>query len=156
MTMNRALFSRAANSSQFLRHLHRFETSGSLSAFVGDLPAFVHYIEPIRPGSVSLLDFIIHIIYDSRKGKPQTAIASFSCCCALFHCLWLIYLDPRFYIGIDLPPIRRVSLADIDEKPFRFALILIIQPLQGLRLRPEGRSGIAAKDQHHRLFPSEI
>ena len=118
MTMTRVLRSGSADFSQFCCHLQRFETSGAFSAFVDDFALLIHYVEPVWPGSVEFLNFVVHIVYYRRKGQPQILIALAGHRQAFFHGLWLIYLDPFFYIGINLPSIGRMGLSYVDEKPF--------------------------------------
>jgi hypothetical protein len=116
--MTRVLWSGSADFSQCCCHLQRLETSGAFSTFVSDLALFIYYVESVWPGSVSLLNFVIHIVYYSRKGQPQIFIAFAGHRHAFFHGLWLVYLDPFIYIGINLPPIGRMGFSYVDEKPF--------------------------------------
>jgi hypothetical protein len=44
-----------------------------------------------------------------------------------------------------------MGLGDIDDQESDFASILLVELIQGGNLPPEGRSGVTAKDQHHRL-----
>jgi len=44
-----------------------------------------------------------------------------------------------------------MGLGDIDDQESDFASILLVEFIQGGNLPPEGRSGVTAKDQDHRL-----
>jgi hypothetical protein len=46
-----------------------------------------------------------------------------------------------------------MRFSDIDHQKGNAVAILFKEPVEGRNLLPEGRSGIAAKDQHHGTLP---
>ncbi len=54
-----------------------------------------------------------------------------------------------------LPDVAGVRLNDVDDKERDPIAVLVVKLVQGGNLPPERRSGIAAKDEHDRLFCSE-
>ena len=48
-----------------------------------------------------------------------------------------------------------MRLKDVDGVERDLVFVLIVELVQGRNLPPEGWSGIAAKDQHDRLFATE-
>ncbi len=54
-----------------------------------------------------------------------------------------------------LPDIARVRLDDVDDEERDPVTVLVVEFVEGRNLPPEGRSGIAAEDEHDWLFGSE-
>jgi hypothetical protein len=50
-------------------------------------------------------------------------------------------------VGLDLPPVRRMDLLDVDDVEVGLILPLTVDAIEGPSLGPEGRSGIAAEDE---------
>jgi hypothetical protein len=48
-----------------------------------------------------------------------------------------------------------VSFADVNQQKLNLVLILLIKPFQFASLATEGRSGVTAENEHHRLFAAK-
>ncbi len=48
-----------------------------------------------------------------------------------------------------------MRLEDVDGVEGDLIFVLIVELVEGRNLPPEGRSGVAAKDEHDRLFAAE-
>jgi hypothetical protein len=75
---------------------------------------------------------------------------------ALVEGLALLDLEQRF-----LAVLQRVkngigvSFTNVDQEELRLVFVGLIELFQVARLATEGRSGVAAENQHHRLFVPE-
>jgi hypothetical protein len=58
-------------------------------------------------------------------------------------------------VALHLPYIAGVCFEDVNRVKRNLLAVLLVEFVEGRNLPPEGRSGIAAKDQYHRLLASE-
>jgi hypothetical protein len=58
------------------------------------------------------------------------------------------------FVGLDLPPIFWMSLADIDDLKLGMLFVFLEPPLERLDMASERRSRVASEDQDSWAFPN--
>ena len=71
---------------------------------------------------------------------------------ALLFIFWTGENHLVFYIALHLPDVAGVRFSNVDHQKGYAILILLVEFVEGRNLPPEWRSGVAAKNQHHRLL----
>ena len=112
-------------------------------------PAAVDQIEAIRPARVGRLHSIIQTIYERGELDLQASHTGACYRYALGHVARAAkkHLIPD--VALHLPDIRRMGLKDVDRVEIDLSLVLLRKLVQGGNLPPEGRSSVAAEDEHH-------
>jgi hypothetical protein len=105
-------------------------------------------VESIRPSGIGRLDLVIETIEHCRKLDAEFSHASAGDRSAFSLVLGTGEEHLIADITLHLPDIGGVGLKNVDRIEVGLALILLRQFVQGGNLPPEGRSSVAAKDQH--------
>jgi hypothetical protein len=67
-----------------------------------------------------------------------------------------IFEDDTFLdVAIRLPEVAGVRFLDVDDVERRAVLVFRVEFVEGGNLPPEGRSSVAAEDEHDGLHPAE-
>ena len=124
-------------------------------ALEGDLSVAVDHVETIGPSGVSEFGGIAHPVNQGGKVESQLDCAKARNIHALLIALRILEDDTFLDITVRLPEVARVRLLDVDDVERRAVLILLVKFIEGGNLPPEGRSSVAAEDEHDGLHPAE-
>ena len=72
---------------------------------------------------------------------------------AFFFILWAGEDDFVFDVAFHLPDVAGMRFQDVHHEKSDCIAVLLVQLVEGGNLPPEGRSSVAAEDQHDRLLP---
>jgi hypothetical protein len=109
-------------------------------------------VKPVRPACVRSLNLIVKAIDHCGKFDAEFSHASAGDRSAFGLVLGTGEEHLIADITLHLPHIRWVGLKNVNRVKVRLAFVLLRQFVQGGNLPPEGRSSIAAEDQHHWSF----
>ena len=132
-----------------------FETERARLALVGNSVVLIDEIDSIGPAGVGSFGFIIEFIDHSRELDSQLAHAGSCYVGALVEILRTREDNLIPEIALRLPDVAGVRLDDVDDQERNSITVLIVELVESGNLPPEGRSGIAAENQHHGLLCSE-
>jgi hypothetical protein len=109
----------------------------------------VDQVKTIRPTGIGLLGRVAELINDRRNLD-----AKFSHARAGDHRAFLFILgagenDFVFNIALHLPNVAGMRFRDVHNQEVNLISILLIKLIESGNLPPEGRSRVAAKNQHH-------
>src|SRR5215510_5641965 len=93
--------------------LGRFKPWRSGAAFPGDAAVLADQVKPVRPTRVSELDFVVQVIQHCRELDPEIANAGVGVLLLLIEGLRGFQKDAVPFVGLNLPPVRRVSFANV-------------------------------------------
>jgi hypothetical protein len=108
-------------------------------------------VNAVGPAGVSLLGGVTEFVEHGGKLDPQLANARAGHQRALFFTLGAGKDDLVFYIALHLPDVAGMCFRDVHDQEADFALVLIVELVEGGNLPPEGWSSVTAKNHHHRL-----
>src|SRR5215469_1896488 len=135
---------------QCRREFTGFEPEWARLAFIGNATVPVDEINSIRPPGISGFGGVAKFVQHRGEFDPQLANAGARYKRTLFLILRTGKDDLVFDVALHLPNIAGVSFRDVHDKEIHFALILIVELVEGGNLPPERRSSITAKDQYRR------
>jgi hypothetical protein len=131
---------------QFLR----LEPERPRAALIGDPARRIDQVETIGPRGVRALGRIAELIEDSGNLDSQFAHAGAGNKTAFLLAMRTGEDDLVLYVARHLPDVARMRFRDVDHEEGNLASVLLVELVEGRNLPPEGRSGVASKDQHHR------
>jgi len=124
-------------------------------AFVGHAARRVDDIETVWPTGISALRRVMQIVNDGRNVQSQPDHAGVGGCIAFSKSLGAGYKNVVLEVAGHLPAVRGMRLLNVDHVECGAIPIPLIQRVKGGNLPPEGRSGMAAKNQDHRFLVTE-
>ena len=129
-----------------------FEAEGAGLAFVGDAPAGVNEVKAIGPAGVCLLGRVAKFIEHRREFDAQLAYARSCHKPAFFFTPGAGKDDLILDVALHLPDVAGMGFEDVDHEEGDFAVVVVVELVQGRNLPPEGRSRVAAKHQYDGLL----
>ncbi len=131
------------------------ESERSRLALVRDAVISVDQVDAIGPSRIGALGLIVKTVDYCWKLDPEFPHAGCRYLAALVEVVRAGENDFVLEIALSLPNVAWMRLDDVDRKKRDLAVVLVIKLVEGRNLPPEGRSGVTAKDQHHRLHRGE-
>jgi hypothetical protein len=128
----------------------RLEPERPRTALISDPARRIDQVETIGPRGVRALGRIAKLIEDSGNLDSQFAHAGAGNETALVLAMRTGEDDLVFYVARHLPDVARMRFRDVDHEEGNLASVLLVELVEGRNLPPEGRSGVASKDEHHR------
>jgi len=120
-------------------------------ALVGDPSVLINQINPIRPARVRTFGSVVEIIEHRRKFDTELAHARTGDQTAFVFvtraCEDHVVLD----VALHLPYVARMRFENVDRQKCHLLAVLVVELIESGNLPPEGRSSIAAEDQHNGL-----
>jgi len=127
------------------------ESERSGLALVCDLARSINQVEPVGPRCVGALGRVAEFIEHCWNLDAQLAHAGASDVRALVFAPRAGEDDRVLDIALHLPDVAGMRLGDVDHQKRDLTFVLLVQLVESGHLPPEGRSGVAAEDEHHRL-----
>ena len=132
--------------------LVRAEAERSGPAFVSYPTRSIDEIKAVRPCGVRTLGRVAKFVEHGGNLDSQLAHARSGHEPTFLFTVRTGEDDLVFDIALRLPDVGRVRLGDVDHEERNLAPVLLIELVEGRNLPPEGRSGVAPKNQHHRAI----
>ena len=139
------------DSSDCILQLFRVESEGTGLAFVRHAAGGVDQIKSIWPRRVCLLGGVAKFVEHGGNVDSQLAHTRAGDETAFVFTPRAGEDDVVLNIALHLPDIARMRLGDVDHQERDLLSVLLVELVESGNLPPEGRSSIAAKDEHHRL-----
>src|SRR6266851_8935876 len=117
---------------------------------VRDAPIRSNEVQTFWGRTIGFINGIVHLFDQHGHGQVQVQAARRGHGLTFRVTLVLPEQDPFGHVTVRLPAIRRMRLLDIDHEKCDVVTVAAIDVLHTPHLGPEGRSGVAAKDQGHR------
>jgi hypothetical protein len=127
------------------------ESERARLALVDDPAAAINQVEAVGPGRVRALGGVAEFIEQRGNLDPQLAHARTRELGAFVFAARAGKDHFVFEVALHLPDVARMRLGDVDHLERDSIAILLVELVESGNLPPEGRSGIAAKDEHHGL-----
>ena len=148
---NRNLFQLCESGLQFLW----LESERSWTTLIAHSSIGADEIDAIGPAGIGLLSTIAEIVHQRREFYSQLSHAHSSERFALVVARGTGKDDLVAHIALHLPHVAGMRFEDVNGVEVHVRAVIGIQLIEGRNLPPEWRSGVAAEDQHYRLFFSE-
>ena len=123
---------------------------------INNLPRLVNDINPLRPGGVRTIGGVAHQVDADRNREVKTLHEIVRNRHAFRKRLRLGIADALIDVRLHLPFILRMGLADVHGKEIRAVFVLLINLDEISNLAAEGRSSVAAEDQHQRPLADPV
>ena len=114
---------------------------------INDFPGFVNNVEAFRPCCVGVIGNVVHVVHGKRQGKVKTLDEVVGDGDSLHEGVRLGVADVLIHVGLHLPFIERMRLANIDGEEVGAVLVIVIERDEVAYLAAEGRSGVASEDE---------
>jgi hypothetical protein len=114
---------------------------------INDFPGFVNNVEAFRPCCIGVIGNVVHVVHGKRQGKMETLDEVVGDGDSLREGMRLGVANVLIHVGLHLPFIERMSLADIDGEEIGAVLVIVIERDEVAYLAAERRSGVASEDQ---------
>ena len=129
----------------------RLKAERARLGLVGDMALGVYQVETIGPSRVGLLGRIAELI--DHRGNLDTEF-SYTRSRHQGALLFIFGTGKNYFvfdIALHLPDIARMRFRDIHHQERNLVSVLVVELVESGNLPPEGRSCVAAKDEHYRL-----
>ena len=123
-------------------------------AFVGDATTGVDQVHPVGPAGVGLFGRVAELVEDRLDFDSELADARSGDDRALVFVFGAGEYDFIFNIALHLPEVARMRLGDVDDEKLDSIAEFVVELVECGNLPPEGRSRIAAENQHNRSLLS--
>jgi hypothetical protein len=114
---------------------------------INDFPGFVNNVEAFRPCCIGVIGNVVHVVHGKRQGKMETPDEVVGDGDSLREGVRLGVADVLIHVGLHLPFIERMSLANIDGEEVGAVLVIVIECDEVAYLAAERRSGVASEDE---------
>jgi hypothetical protein len=114
---------------------------------INDFPGFVNNVEAFRPCGIGVISNVVHVVHGKRQGEMETLYEVVGDGDSLREGVRLGVADVLIHVGLHLPFIERMSLADIDGEEIGAVLVIVIERDEVAYLAAEGWSGVASEDE---------
>ena len=114
---------------------------------INDFPGFVNNVEAFRPRCIGVIGNVVHVVHGKRQGKMETLDEVVGDSDSLREGMRLGVANVLIHVGLHLPFIEWMSLADIDGEEIGAVLVIVIERDEVAYLAAERRSGVASEDQ---------
>jgi hypothetical protein len=135
--------------------IFRLESKRARFALVDHLPGCIDQVKAIRPSGVRLFGCVIETVEQGGELDSQITDTASGDCGSFFLVFRAGEDDFVFDVALHLPNVAGMRLEDVDGVEGDPIFILIVELVEGRNLPPEGRSGVAAKDEDDRLFAAK-
>jgi len=112
-------------------------------------------VQALRSRTIAFINGVVHLFDQNRKREVQIQTACGGDGDTFFVILMLLEQNAFFHITVHLPAVRRMCLLDIDHEELDVRTVAAVNSVQAPYLGPEGRSGVATKDQGYRPLAPE-
>ena len=130
------------------RRCVRVELERAGASDVCDPTESVDDVDALRPGRECVADRVVEAVDENRQGQAQPSYALARRLEALLDRGVVRDERPLVEVRLELPPVCRVRLCDVDEDCLGSLLVRAMQRLDVARPATKGRSGEAAEDQN--------
>ncbi len=130
----------------------QIEEVGSSTPVVRHAPIAPNEVQTFRGRTIGFIHGIVHLFDEHGERQVQVQAARRGHGLAVRVTLMLPKQDPFGHVTVCLPTIRGMGLLDIDDEKGDVVTVAAIHVPHTPHLGPERRSGIAPKDQGHRLL----
>jgi hypothetical protein len=131
------------------------KTEGAGSALENHLPGRIDQVEAIRPPGVCLFCLIVEAVEQGGKLDSKIANATSRDGRSFFLIFRAGEDDFVFDVASHLPNVTGMRLEDVDGVEGDLVFVLIVELVEGRNLPPEGRSGVAAKNENDGLLAAK-
>jgi hypothetical protein len=128
------------------------ESKGTGPRFESDAAPGVNQVHAVWPTCVGTLGRVAEFVENGGHLDAQFAHACTGDESALFFISRTGKDNFVFDVALHLPDIAGVCFRDVHDQECHTVLVLVVELVEGGNLPPEGRSGIAAEQQHHWLL----
>jgi len=111
----------------------------------------VDQVNAIRPAGVGSFRAVAEFVEHGGKLDPKLAHAGAGNECPVLFVLRAGEYDLVVNVALHLPNIAGMRLQNVDDEEGHLAAVLIVKSVESGNLPPEGRSRVAAEDEHHGL-----
>jgi len=132
-----------------------FKAEGAGWAFEDDAIVGVDEVEAVGPSGVGALGRVAELVKHGGELDAQLANAGSGNLGAFVFVFRAGEDDFVFDIALHLPDVAGVRFEDVDRQESDLPVIVVVEFVEGGNLPPEGRSGVAAEDEHYRLLCCE-
>jgi len=132
-----------------------FEAEWTRLALVRDSVVLIDKIDAIGPAGVGGLSCVIESVDHCGEFDSKFAHAGSSNIRTLVEIFRTRENDLVFEIALGLPDVAGVCLDNVDDQKGDSITVLIVELVEGGNLPPEGRSSVAAEDEHDGLTCGE-
>jgi hypothetical protein len=123
---------------------------GAHAAAISDAAGFVDDVEPFWPGGVGVVSGVVDVVYAEGNGIVEALDEVVGDGYALSESLGLGVADVVLHVGLHLPFVGGMSLADIDRQEVGVIFIVVVNLHHVTDVAAEGRSSVAAEDDDKR------
>jgi hypothetical protein len=127
------------------------ESEGAGLAFVGHVAGGIDQIKSIWPRRVCLLGGVAKFVEHGGNVDSQLAHTGAGDETAFFFTPGAGEDDVVLNIALHLPDVAGMRLGDVDHQERDLLSVLLVELVESGNLPPEGRSSVAAEDEHNRL-----
>ena len=117
---------------------------------ISDVTRFINDVQPLRPGRIRVVRCIAHVIDAEGQREFEARREIFGDGHALLQRFRLCVTNVVLHVGLHLPFVSGMRLADIYGKKIRMVLVVVVDLNDVAYLAAEGRSSEAAEHQHQR------
>src|SRR5438876_2969567 len=124
------------------------EPKGSGLALVSDASALIDQVNAVWPAGVRLLGRVTEFIEYCGEFDPELPYARSGYKSAFLFGLRSGEYHLIFNVALHLPHVTGMRFGDVHHQEPDLALIPLVEFVEGGNLPPEGRSSVAAEDEH--------
>ena len=105
---------------------------------INDFPGFVNNVEAFRPCCIGVIGNVVLVVHGKRQGKVKTLDEDLGDGHTLREGMRLGVADVLIHVGLHLPFIERMRLANIDGEEVGAVLVIVIECDEVAYLAAEG------------------
>ena len=124
-------------------------------ALVYESSVAINQEETVGPSRIGLLGCVIQAVDDGGEFDAQFAHAAVGEIRAVVKAARTGEDNVILHVTLHLPDVAGVCFQDVHGVERDVVAILLVQLVEGGNLPPEGRSGVTAENEHHRLLAAE-
>ena len=133
----------------------RMEAEGAGLALVDDAALGVDEVNAVGPAGVGLLGGVGEIVEQRGELDAELADAGGSEFSTFVLRFWAREDDVVLDVALHLPDVAGMRFEDVNRVERDAVVIPIVELVEGRNLPPEGRSSVAAKDEHDGRLSAE-
>jgi hypothetical protein len=118
------------------------------AAAVDDFPRLINDVYTLGPASVGEVGGFVHVVNAKGQREMEALDEIVGDGDALRQSLRLWVANIFVHIAFHLPFVLRMRFADVNGQKIRASFVIVVEIYEVAYLAAEGRSGIAAKNQH--------
>src|ERR1700674_1192489 len=117
------------------------------AAAIGDPPALVDYVNPLRPRGVRVIGCVVHVIDTKWQWKLESLDEIVCDGHTLLQCFRLRVADVVLHVGLHLPFVGRMGLAHVHRQKIRMVFVITVDLNDVADLATKRRSSETPKNK---------